>query len=838
MTSTAFGGCDEFVAALTEFRLVGPDGLKAAQEFSRTAARRGPRELADHLVRANVLTRYQADAVLAGNARGLVFTNFAVVDRIGTGSLGDVYKARSAKDDGWYAVKIVPRRNVVNLASIAEKVQAFKQVRHPRVSALVNVGASGEHVYLVWPFLEGGEKLDAFVHRQGRLPPRLAAQIALQVAAGLQPYHEQGLFHGLLKPTDVLIGADRRVRVLDLGVGFLLTCERGKALLDTMTNGKALAKGLDCASPESILDPLARTPAGDQYSLGCILYFCLTGQFPFPENNPVRKMLAHQNEEPTPVEELSPGTPPGLAAIVARLMCKAPEERFADLGEVVQELQALTANPRAMQAPAGRPAGRPVAPSQAGGLKVASTLDVEAEEPSATAPARSRGALLAIFALAVAGRRASSRKSPGRPPTPHPAGRVGVPPTPDRLSSEGLVPEFTYEALSSAGVRSQGSLTATSEREALGMLDARGMFPLRIAAAKAARRGGRRVRSRVLAAFYAQLADLLHSGVPLLRSLDILERQTNQPAFQNVLREVRARVADGMGLAQAMGQHPKAFNELAVSMVRAGQEGGFLEDVLRRIADFTEQQEDLKAKVIGALAYPIFLACAGFLILNILVIFFVPKFEPIFKKLEEKGELPSLTVGLMAVSHFMQGWGGITLLVGAIVAVVAFRRWAGTEGGRKIVDAFKLRIPVAGKIYLSFALSRFTRILGTLLHNGIPILKALTISKDSTGNRVLAEAIDKSAENITAGDALATPLTACKYFPRDVVEMIAVGEESNNLDKVLVDIAQGLEKRTGRQLELFVRLLEPLMLLVMAFVTLLVVAGLLLPVFKMGQTVG
>src|SRR5579885_850834 len=144
-------------------------------------------------------------------------------------------------------------------------------------------------------------------------------------------------------------------------------------------------------------------------------------------------------------------------------------------------------------------------------------------------------------------------------------------------------------------------------------------------------------------------------------------------------------------------------------------------------------------------------------------------------------------------------------------------------------------MPGAGRIYLQYALSRFTRILGTLLHNGIPILLALRIAKDSTGNKVLANAIDKSAENIKAGDKLATPLTACHHFPRDVVEMIAVGEESNNLDKVLVDIAQALEKRTTRNLDLFVRLLEPMMLLVMAAATLVIVAGLLMPVFKMGS---
>jgi general secretion pathway protein F/type IV pilus assembly protein PilC len=400
--------------------------------------------------------------------------------------------------------------------------------------------------------------------------------------------------------------------------------------------------------------------------------------------------------------------------------------------------------------------------------------------------------------------------------------------------------EFTYEALAPTGQRSTGTLTAASEREAMSMLDARGLFPIRIAAAKgsggALHRGGRKVKSRNMAAFYAQLADLLHSGVPLLRSLDILERQSSQPALSEVLRDVRARVADGTSLAESMAHHPRAFSELAVSMVRAGQEGGFLEDVLRRIADFTEHQEDLKSKVVGALAYPIFLAIVGFLVLNILVLFFVPRFETIFKRLEEKGDLPMLTRGLIATSHLMWSWGWMVVL-GAVGLGWLYLRWARSPQGRQRVDALRLRLPGMGRIYLALALSRFTRILGTMLHNGIPILLALRIAKDSTGNKVLANAIDKSAENIKGGDKLAAPLTACHHFPRDVVEMIAVGEESNNLDKVLVDIANALEKRTTRQLDLFVRLLEPLMLLVMAVVTLIVVAGLLMPVFKMGSAV-
>src|SRR5262245_47342878 len=401
------------------------------------------------------------------------------------------------------------------------------------------------------------------------------------------------------------------------------------------------------------------------------------------------------------------------------------------------------------------------------------------------------------------------------------------------------MPDFVFEALGKTGDRNNGTLTATSEREAALMLDARGLFPVRIVKAKdkATATSGRRVKGRIVSAFYAQLADLLQSGVPLLRSLDILEKQTSNQALGFALREVRAKVADGATLADAMRPFPKVFNELAVSMVRAGQEGGFLEDVLRRIADFTEHQEDLKAKVIGSMAYPVLLGVIGFVILNVLVIFFVPNFEPIFAKLKEKGRLPGLTTFIIGLSHFMidNWWWMVPTAAGVIVG---FLYWKRSPTGRIMFDRIKLRVPVAGKLVLSLALGRFTRILGTLLANGIPILRSLEIAKDSTGNRVLAEAIHESAENITAGQKLAAPLRRCKYFPSDVVEMIAVAEESNSLEKVLVDIANALEKRSARQLELFVKLLEPFMLLFMAAIILVVVMGLLLPVFRMGSAVG
>lgn len=404
------------------------------------------------------------------------------------------------------------------------------------------------------------------------------------------------------------------------------------------------------------------------------------------------------------------------------------------------------------------------------------------------------------------------------------------------------MPDYTYEALGQTGAKATGTLTANSEREAALILDGRGLFPLKIALARTQASGaggffGGRVRGRQIATFYSQLADLLHSGVPLLRSLEILERQSSNRTLQAVVRDVRGRVADGTGLAQAMAQHPRVFNDLAVNMVRAGQEGGFLEDVLKRVALFVENQEDLKAKVVGSLAYPVFLACAGAVVVTVLMTFFIPKFEPIFAKLREKGEMPDITLVLMGVSNFMTSWSGALTAVAAVVGVFLFLAW--TRGaGRAWADRMKIRLPLFGPVFLGLALSRFCRILGTMLHNGIPILKALNIAKDSTGNVVLGRAIERSAENVTAGEKLADPLRKCGFFPADVVEMITIAEEANALEKVLIDTADNLDKRTARNLELMVKLLEPIMLLVMAVVVGFIAVGMLMPVFKMSTTVG
>lgn len=400
------------------------------------------------------------------------------------------------------------------------------------------------------------------------------------------------------------------------------------------------------------------------------------------------------------------------------------------------------------------------------------------------------------------------------------------------------MPDFTYTARSPNGQSATGVLTAGSEREVMVMLDQKGLFPVTITPAKktvAASMTSGKVKPKLLCTVFSQLADLLHSGVPLLRSLEIIERQSTTPALTHVLQDVRAQISDGTSLSDAMAKHPKAFNELTVSMVRAGQEGGFLEDVLARIAEFTEHQEELRSKVMGALAYPIFLSIVGTLIVLGLVIFLVPRFETMFGN--KHAELPFLTVGLLNLSHFLQAhWLWMAIAIGA--GIYFYRRWLNTESGRRRMDAFLLKVPVVGSIIRSLAISRFCRILGTMLKNGIPILTALRIAKDSTGNKILADSIDKAAEHVTGGKSLAGPLANSKQFPRDVIEMISVGEESNTLEKVLVNVAESTERRTTRQLDLFVRLLEPLMLLLMAGVTLVVVLALLMPFMQANSLIG
>jgi general secretion pathway protein F/type IV pilus assembly protein PilC len=397
------------------------------------------------------------------------------------------------------------------------------------------------------------------------------------------------------------------------------------------------------------------------------------------------------------------------------------------------------------------------------------------------------------------------------------------------------MPEFAYIARDLTGNRVEGTLAAGNEREVVATLSGRDLFPLKVASADGRAAGAKRsprVRARVMAGTYGQLAALLGSGVPLLRSLEIIREQTPHKNLAAVLEDVHTRVQEGATLGDAMARHPRAFGELATSIVRAGGEGGFLEEALDRLAKFTEQQDELKSRVVGALAYPTILFILGTIVVNVLIIFFVPRFENLFARLRERGQLPAVTDWLLATSHTMQRYG-IFIVAGIVIVGLIIRSKLQTDEGRIWLDRWRLKVPVASGIYLSLAVSRFCRVLGTLLGGGVPIVRSLEISADSTGNKVLSTAVREAAENISAGQSLATPLKESGQFPADVVEMIAVGEQSNSLETVLPHIADSLERDTWRRLDLFVRLLEPLMLILLAGVVLIVVIALLVPVLKM-----
>ncbi len=398
------------------------------------------------------------------------------------------------------------------------------------------------------------------------------------------------------------------------------------------------------------------------------------------------------------------------------------------------------------------------------------------------------------------------------------------------------MPSFTYKAVSEGGNAVTGVLTAENYQVALRMLDEQALYPVSVSegmeASTLSLRGGRRIKPHHLTTLYSQLADLLKAGVPMLRSLDVLSRQSSHKALSQVVRELREDVAGGMSLGDAMAKHPRAFSILHASMVRAGEQGGFLEDVLERIAIFCEKQDELRNKVVGAMIYPAILVCAGSGVVLLLMLFVVPKLGEHLRE-ESYNILTHVLFGLcdLLKNHYL----AILLVLAILVtAVVTFLR---TEQGKYLFERLKLRAPLVGKIITIVALCRFCRILGTMLHNGVPILQALKISKDSAGNRVLAEVIEKAGDSVKKGAALSTPLGESGLFPPVIVDMIAVAEESNTLETVLIQIADTNEARTARAVDLAVRILEPALLVIMAGVVFGIAIAILLPILTMGAGV-
>ena len=338
-----------------------------------------------------------------------------------------------------------------------------------------------------------------------------------------------------------------------------------------------------------------------------------------------------------------------------------------------------------------------------------------------------------------------------------------------------------------------------------------------------------------MGSFYAQAASLLRAGVPMLRVLTLLSSQSGgNRTLQNAVTEIRGRVEEGEALGEAMSRYPRIFNDMAVNMVRAGSEGGFLEDALERVGSFVEQQEEIKGKTMGAIAYPVFVMGVGIVVVTVLLVVFVPQFESIFAGLRAKGKLPGATELLLWMSNVMQNYwwaifGGIALLgMGA-------NSYLKTPAGKRNLDLVKIKTPLVGGVFLNLAVARFCQVLGTLLKNGVPILRSLEISRHAAGNMILSESIAQASEEITAGERLAKQLEKSGHFPQTVVEMISVAEESNSLDSVLVTISDNLERTTFRRLETVVRLLEPLMLLILAGMVMFVVLALMLPILNSSE---
>jgi len=394
------------------------------------------------------------------------------------------------------------------------------------------------------------------------------------------------------------------------------------------------------------------------------------------------------------------------------------------------------------------------------------------------------------------------------------------------------VPSYSYSARSVTGQSISGVLTAENYQVALRKLEEQSLYPVNVSEGieELSRGGiGGRIKSRHLTTFYSQLSDLLQAGVPILRALDVLAKQDTNATLTMLIKDLREDVAGGTSLGDAMGKHPRHFPDLVPSMVRAGEQGGFLEDVLTRIAGFSERQDELRSKLVGSMIYPCILVFAGGSIITFLLVFVVPKLRTHLRE-EDFNVLTHIVFGACdsLKNYYM-------LIIAAVVLLfLAYKGFMRTETGQRALAKFKLRAPVMGKIVTMVAVCRFCRILGTLLSNGVPILQSLRISKDSAGNAILAEQIERSEENVRKGDTLARPLGESGLFPPDIIDMIAVAEEGNNLEKVLVQIADTNEVRTARQIDLGVRIIEPVLLVVMAGMVLVIAIALLLPILTMG----
>ena len=403
------------------------------------------------------------------------------------------------------------------------------------------------------------------------------------------------------------------------------------------------------------------------------------------------------------------------------------------------------------------------------------------------------------------------------------------------------MPTFLYTALDRQGRDTSGTLTAESKHAAVDQVIGRGLSPVSVVEQEEARGGSSRLAApgrishSAVEAFTRELANLLAGGLPLSRALHLLRREASQPAARYAWGQIHDDVVGGMSLADALAKWPRAFSRVYIAMVRAGEAGGFLHLVLQQISDFRAREQDLKGKVKAALIYPIVLAILAGAVLIFLLTFFIPRFQTIFEGFG--GNLPWLTRLIVAISELVTKYGPFTAVALAL-AVVVVRRLLTAQEGRRFMERMLLKIPVLGTVMARFALVRFSRMLGTLVGAGVPLVNALRVAREALGNQTLADTVTFAVDEVQKGASLARSLAASPLlFPPSVVEMITVAEETGRLDKELVRLSTAYEAELDRQLRMLVALAEPAMLLLMAGLIGTVVIGMLLPILTLSDVI-
>lgn len=339
-----------------------------------------------------------------------------------------------------------------------------------------------------------------------------------------------------------------------------------------------------------------------------------------------------------------------------------------------------------------------------------------------------------------------------------------------------------------------------------------------------------RITTKDITIFVRQFATMIDAGLPLVQCLEILGNQQDNPTLSAIVKKIRSDVEEGSTFADALRKHPKYFDNLTVNLVEAGEAGGILDTILNRLAGYMEKNEAIKAKIKGAMVYPIIVVTVAIIVVAVIMIFVIPVFGTLF--LELGAQLPLPTRVVIWLSNFLKRWG-IFVVIGIGVLVYALKRYYATEQGRLVIDAIKLKIPVFNDLIVKGAVARFTRTLGTLISSGVPILDSLEITARASGHAIIELAILATRDSIKEGKTIAEPLEATEVFPPMVVQMIGVGEQSGALDTMLAKIADFYEEEVDQAVENLTAAMEPLMIVFLGITVGGIVIAMYMPMFTM-----